>query len=414
MHAHLILTTILFGELRFTDTQCLTSGNLADLMLTDAVTDELLRSGICQVALRDEAFGGGRFDGLQALSGTFGSNAFVPEYAEIFNKCAEKIEKIGTFVRWNMKDVSSYYTKNTFRLLNTELSRIGRNETELQISLSDFLAKKIEDNGGFLKRDFIRFCAPSAMSALGHHISGEFIELLEMVSSAYYVSAVPTAVGSSTIYESSQKNILALRDGVNFNLDLQSTTHNAPSPVDLRFLIEGLCILDIDDVLSLIYCQEAVAYRQALSVCQRESSGISISDVRTRLFELQQKIDETILERDGRFKTEPTSNNIRQARTLIDYATGAITLAVSVVTVLSNIPLPGLGMIIGLPAKGYRNRHFGDARFAASLAAQHRERTQGYSDRMRKIGKGEEIQFIVPVDAKNVAVEAQLPSFVAV
>lgn len=414
MQAHLVLTAILFGELRLTDTQCLTSGNLADLLLSDSVSRELLSRGTFQIALRDQMFGGGQFDGLQSLVGTFGSNAFNPEYAETFGRCAKMLEKQATFIGWTMDEVSRYYTENTLHLLEREAERLGYHETELHTALLRFLSQKIQESGGFLKRDHLRLAAPEFLKSENFVIDKHYIHLLENVSSSYYFSAIPSSIGASTIYESGHKEILKLRDGMVFDFAAVSEVVDIASPVDLRFLTEGICLLDVDDVLGLIACKEAAAYRRAMSALSNEETGGTISEVRTSLIELQYKIDEAILEKDGRFRFKESHNNVRQARTLIDIATGATTLTLSLAAeLLLTKGLPGLGLIIGLPAKKFRNIKYGDERLSAHIAARHQTRKMAYTDRMRQIGRGQSIHLSVPPDAARILVEVQNPSFVA-
>jgi hypothetical protein len=413
MQAHLVLTAILFGELRLTDTQCLTSGNLADLLLSNAVTRELLSEGICQVALRDRAFGGEPLNGLQALIGSFSSNAFIPEYAETFDKCAKMLERSAVFVPWTMDGVSAFYTRNTLDLLGFGAKQLGYDDTELQNALLDFLSGKLDDSGGFLKRDFLRLAAPEALRRAGHAVPADFVQFLENVSSAYYFSAIPSFVGATVVYETSHKGILALRDGTHLDLEEVVDILDVPSPIDLRFLTDGLCLLDVDDVLGLIRSREAVAYRNSLKIHIELSTGASLFEVRKCLFELQSKVDETILNRDGRFRADTTRDNVRRSRTLIDAATGATTLAVTFATKLLDVTVPGLGVMIGLPAKGYRNQHYGDNRLVSENAARRRAIQQAYEDRMRHIGKTDAIRLRVSHKARETLVELEGPSFLA-
>jgi hypothetical protein len=412
MQAHLVLNAIFFGEICLSDTQCLTSSNLADLLVSDSVTKALRDNGVIKIARRDRGFGGDPLNSLENLVGTFGSNRFLPNSADLFAKCARTLDRYGHMIPWSMDKVSGYYTKRTLDLLNNESKNRALHDSPLHRALLNFTSLKMEENGN-LKRDHIRLDAIEHLRTLGFEIPPGYARFLEDVSSAYYFSAVPSTIGAATVYDTSHADILKLAYDIELDTKIDSPILDVPSALDLRFYLEAMSLLDVQDVLKLVECRTAVQYRKDLQVQLVRPSEKAMFNLQTSLFELHHEIDDTMLKKDRRYRAEPSDNNVRRARTTIDISSSSANFLLSLSMAIAKFNLPGLGAVIGVAAKLLRDNRYGDDRLVSHTNAQQKAAAQEYQRRLSAAGKDAFLQLQIPPHDQHVEVSLHSSAFVA-
>lgn len=406
MKAHLVLNYILSGSLCFSDTQCLTSPNLASILCKDGLFNRILREGGLSVATRNRNHTRD-IASLTDLVDTFGSTKNKARYRPLFLECAQLISSHGRAVKWDFDDVSQYYTDNTLTLIE----RIrGEGAPALPDRAIDLLLS-IRNDRGIIKRDDLYYSIPERMAGAGESLTRTQSELLRKAASAYYFSAIPQSFGLSPIYGRQHRPVLNLRSGRHLRKRKDDDISLIPTRVRAEHLVEGLAGLTSDDVESL-RCF-ATTYRERFARFRFFPDQANLFALRESAAELHGQIDDAILDRHPHWSSETGPDSVRKIRSRLEGGALGSGVAVEAASLIMSHALPFLGILIDIAFRIAKGRLAGDERFASNAAARKAARMDAAADRLALQGSAAKLRHETDVDRDVSTVEIVDLTFLA-
>lgn len=409
MKAHLVLNYILSGSLCFSDTQCLTSPNLASLLCRDVLFKRLLDEGEITVAVRNRNHTSD-ISSLIDLVDTFGSTRNKAKHRLLFLECAQFVASRGRSMPWDFDSISQYYTRHTLELAEREIGDSETPDGPLPRRALDML-KGLRKDQGIIKRDYLYYSIPEKLAERGEPLTRTQRDFLRKIGSAYYFSAIPQSFGLSPIYGSQHRAILSLRTGTSLRPKKEDDISLVPARVRADHLVEGLAGLEPDDVETLR--RFATTYRERFARFRYFPDQENLFALRESAAELHGRIDDAILDRHPQWSSEASPDSMRKIRSRLEGASIGAETAIEVGSLLMSHALPFLGLVVDVIFRVTKGRLAGDKRFAANAAARQAASLQAAEDHLARIGKSAKLRMETDVELGASKVEIVDLAFLA-
>ncbi len=250
--AHFFLNYILNDRIILSDSQAITCRNFRHLVRYDAAVSHVIKEGGLGIASRTFGESKEGVKSLLDLEREFREGGKIRDTNKMPDNRVEELEFIedhALIKPWEISQIGKNYAQNSKRILFEHFcAALNDSDRRLAESLVAEQEEKKPLDRFFLQEEFLNLLMPRLM---GQYDMERISSLLQECYIAPYVSNLPSILDLTPIYLPEHKRSFQILRGVSFEME------DVGDPIDLRpqldhaHYIEGICRLDIDDVMSL-------------------------------------------------------------------------------------------------------------------------------------------------------------------
>lgn len=394
--AHLLYTLIFNEKMVLSDSQAICSVNLRRLVSRDGVIRELFKQGRFQLAIRK---GVTEETSEQVMPLAEIQTAFLNEGKLIYDQhktgAGAELEFMASHapvLPWTYWDIRNNYTATCRKTLTSGFSP--------RLSDGDFLKfqaiideEEVRDNG--LGRAFLQYRLLEEMQRRSIALPDNAQEIIMDATEAPYVSNLPSVLDLSPIYAEAHQRSFQLVRGTRFELVDASAPLAVRTTLDYPHYVEGLSLLDTDDIDSIRQSDVMRAYQQLQSADL--SKEPNILDLQHAYVAANVLIEQKIINRFPQLKRSTGVPQRREVqRKLARFGSGSSAVLDLACIFFGFIGLPthmvGTGYTVMFDM--YKKKHLpSEDKALVDDIAHHQISKMALGRHLRTIGKAETLQF---------------------
>lgn len=395
--AHLLYTLIFNEKMVLSDSQAISSANLRRLVSRDGVIRDLFKQGRFQLAVRkgvSEETSESVMHLVDIQTALLNAGGLIYGQHKIGTEAElEFMASHAPVLPWTYWDVRNKYTATCKKTLETGFAPY-LSDSDFQKLQEIVEEETVRDNG--LGRAFLQQNLLEEMRRRSIVLPQNANEIIMDATEAPYISNLPSTLDLSPIYAESHQRSFQLLRGKRFELVDASDPLSVRASLDCEHYVEGLSMLDVDDIEAIRDSDVMLSYQELQSA--DFSKETNIHDLQHAYAATNILIEERIIRRFPQLKVSTGTPQRREVRRkwarFGSNSSGVLDLVCMSLGFLDLLVPPMLGTGYTVIFEMIKNKSLpSNDKARVDDIAQHKLAMKSLDRHLKTIGRAEQIKF---------------------